>query len=210
MTDMPNEKEEFLKVPDIMRIFRVSRRTVYYWIERKLLRPIDVRGVQRFRPEDVEELCGAQKRGSFKRKKRILAIDDDILVRSSLKPMLERFGFSVMVVSNGKDAVKFASRMRFDLVITDLRMPGMNGIETLKAIREARVKSGLPPVREIILTAYDEQSAKEEAKRMGVDEFVMKPFELRDFLAIVRRLTHEELKVLQATTQEQNTPETLS
>lgn len=180
-------KPPLLTVQDVLQILNISRRTVYYWIKKGILTPIQVGGVLRFHPADIDTLIEKSRQGGAARKRRILAIDDDILVRESLKTILERAGFDASVVSSGREALDLLSHEAFDLVITDIRMPEMNGIETLKAIREERSRYGKPKLPEIILTAYDDAWALEEAKRLGIKDFILKPFELQDFLSLIRK-----------------------
>lgn len=180
-------KKSLLSVREVQGILNISRRTVYYWIKKEILSPIRLGGVLRFHPEDIDGLIQAQRPGAGQRKKRILAIDDDILVRESLKTLLEREGFEATIVASGREALELLTREVFDLILTDIRMPEMNGIETLKAIRELRREFGKPPLPEIVLTAYDDPTVKEEAESLGVKEFILKPFELGDFISTIRR-----------------------
>ena len=179
-------KKSLLTVEDVVRILNISRRTVYYWIKQGIIHPIRIGGVIRFHPEDIEAMI-ERHRAAPTRKKRILAIDDDILVRESLKSLLERSGFEAACVSSGEEALHLLSKEVFDLVITDIRMPKMNGIETIKAIREERSRFGKAPLPEIVLTAYDDEPVRDEARRLGVKEFVLKPFELQDFIETIRK-----------------------
>lgn len=189
-------KKSLLSVRQIQEILNISRRTVYYWIKREILKPIRIGGVLRFHPEDIDLLIHSQRPAAAHRKKRILAVDDDILVRESLKSLLERAGFEVTVAASGKEAVELHANEVFELILTDIRMPEMNGIETLKAIRELRQRFGKAPLPEIILTAYDDPLVREEARALGVREFILKPFELEDFIAVIRRnLNHVRTRV---------------
>lgn len=179
--------QPLLSVKDVMKHLNVSRRTIYYWIDKGMLKPVRLGGVYRFHPEDMDILLEKSRVGEGGRKKKILAIDDDILVRESLKSLLAREGFEITMVSSGTEALDLLSKEAFDLILTDMRMPGMNGIETLKAIREARAKFGKDPLPEIILTAYDEPGVREEAKKLGVKDFLMKPFDLNEFVGVLRK-----------------------
>jgi len=176
-----------LKIQDVMRIFKISRRTVYYWIKNGSLQPIRMGKRYRFHPEDIDILIKKQREEWAQRKKRILSIDDDILVRESLKILLEREGFEVRVASSCEEALAKLSEESFDLVITDIRMPNRNGLETLQAIRAERMKYGKKPLPEIVLTAYEDEKIKEEVRKLGIEDFILKPFELSDFLATIRR-----------------------
>ncbi len=176
-----------LKISEVMKILNVSRRTVYYWIRDGILKPIRIGRVYRFHATDIQALIASKQQEATAKQKKILAVDDDFLVRESLKPLLEKYGFNVTFASNGKEAIALAARERFDLVLTDLKMPEMNGIETLKEIRKQQDAVHAPKVPEIVLTAYDTPELKAEAERMGVRDFIMKPFELNHFIEVLRK-----------------------
>lgn len=179
-------KQSLLTVDDVVRMLQISRRTAYYWVKQGILKPIRMGGVLRFHPEDIDSLIEKNRPTGFQRKKRILIIDDDILVRESMKPILERSGYEAIVAKSGAEAIDLISREVFDLIITDIRMPEMNGIETLKAIRDERKRFGKLPLPEIILTAYDDHEVRKKASELGVRDFILKPFELDQFLNLMR------------------------
>jgi excisionase family DNA binding protein len=181
------DKKSLLSVRNIMSLLNVSRRTIYYWIKKGILTPVRIGGVWRFHPEDLQALMEQGRSEGVARKKRILAIDDDLLVRESMKSLLERNGFEVVIVSSGKEALELLVKETFDLILTDVRMPEMDGITTLRAIRTERAKFGKPPLPEIILTAYDDEPIKAEAQKMGVRDFLTKPFDLSEFLTTIRK-----------------------
>lgn len=68
-----------------------------------------------------------------------------------------------------------------------MRMPGMNGLDTLRAIRKILQEAGKEALPEIVMSAYDDHQALTEAKNLGVRKFVMKPFELSDFLDLIQK-----------------------
>lgn len=120
-------------------------------------------------------------------KAKILVVDDDRLARLSLVKLLSKSGYDVVAAVSGEQALEFYPLHPFDLIITDIRMPGMNGIETLSAIRQARdyeKKSRLP---EIVLTAYNDNAVVAQAERMGVHAFILKPYDLESLLETVER-----------------------
>lgn len=121
------------------------------------------------------------------RKKRILLVEDDPLVGESIKTLLEKEGYDVRLVTLGVAALDPAFSEVLDLVISDVRMPGMNGLEAIRAIREVRKQFDKPPIPEIVLTAYDDKAMSDEARRLGIRDFILKPFEVKSFLAAVRK-----------------------
>lgn len=179
-------EKSLLTIQDVMKVLKISRRTVYYWIDHGILSPIRIGSVYRFEPGAIEALSSGPEQ-SEPRKAHILAIDDDFLVRESLKVILEREGIGVTLASGGEEALRLAEQNEFDLIVTDVRMPGMNGIETLKAIRGVREKAGKKAIPEIVMTAFEDTNARNESVEMGVKEFIQKPFELKPFLDILRK-----------------------
>lgn len=119
--------------------------------------------------------------------KKILLIEDEELVMRSTEKLLKKQGYEVMSCKNGEDALGKIEGADIDLVITDIRMPGMNGVEVIKKIREYRKLRGLLPVKEIIVTGYAEEDVNKEAEQLAVENYIYKPFDLRDFLVVVQK-----------------------
>jgi two-component system, NtrC family, response regulator AtoC len=102
---------------------------------------------------------------------RLLVVDDDIQMLSALEAALRRKGHSVETASNGIDAASKLEKETVQAVITDLRMPGMNGLELLQHVR--RTKPALPV---IVLSAYGTVPTAVEAIKAGASDFLLKPF----------------------------------
>jgi DNA-binding NtrC family response regulator len=113
----------------------------------------------------------------------ILIVDDDQTMRLALSESLESCGYQIMAVENGTEALSLFRKRKFDLVITDMRMPGMTGIEVLQG-----VKNMSPNVPVILITAYGTVNTAVEAMKEGAAEFIMKPFSLDDLEAVVKRV----------------------
>ena len=121
------------------------------------------------------------------RKKRILAVDDDGLVRKTLEILLREAGYDPVVANGGSEALGFLTQRHFDLLITDIRMPGMDGLQVIQAVRDYCREMKKAPIPEVVLTAYNDEPVKQSAMRMGVREFLTKPFKVDEFLEILER-----------------------
>ena len=112
--------------------------------------------------------------------KRILIVDDESAILQTLRFNLERNGYSVATAGDGRTAIALAASERPDLIIMDIMLPVLDGIEACKEIRKS---SGVPI---IMLTARDQEIDKVLALELGADDYVTKPFSLHEFLARVK------------------------
>jgi DNA-binding response OmpR family regulator len=111
----------------------------------------------------------------------ILVIDDDEAVRQVIGVMLENEGFRSIMAADGKTGLQEAFASRPSLVIVDLRMPGLSGVDVCKAIRSAGVQTPL-----IVLSAAGDEIDKVLLLEIGADDYVVKPFGTRELLARIR------------------------
>ena len=102
---------------------------------------------------------------------KILVVDDEAVIREGVKRILERSDMEVATSSGGRAALAMMQETDFDLVVTDLKMPGMNGIEVLKAIKVLQ-----PEVPVIIITGYSTVDTAVEAMKSGAFDYIAKPF----------------------------------
>ena len=107
--------------------------------------------------------------------KEVLVVDDSATVRKFVSVSLSMQGFTVVTACDGMDALEKIPKGRFDLVITDLNMPTMDGFELIRALRESAEFKDLPV---IILTSLSDQASKEQGAKLGVGSYVVKPFSL--------------------------------
>ncbi len=105
--------------------------------------------------------------------KNILIVDDSESIREVVSFTLENEGYSVLVGVDGKDALKFLDGSHIDLIITDLHMPEMNGIEFIKHVRAMEQYKRIPI---LFLTTESQTSKKMEAKEAGATGWIIKPF----------------------------------
>ena len=113
-------------------------------------------------------------------RKKILVVDDESAILQTLRFNLERNGYAVCTAGDGRSAIALASSEKPDLVILDIMLPVLDGIEACKEIRKT---SGVPI---IMLTAKDQEFDKVLALELGADDYVTKPFALGEFLARVK------------------------
>ncbi len=120
---------------------------------------------------------------------RILVAEDHLDSRDALRALLEAFGFTVLVVGNGKDAVEAATRSAPDLILMDVMMPVMDGFEATRQLRRLRQTAATP-----IIAVTAMEGAQELALAAGADEYVRKPIDVRVLLAkvteVLRRRQH--------------------
>lgn len=107
----------------------------------------------------------------------ILLVDDELVIRRVLSRELRAEKFSVTAVSSGSEAIGALGDTLYDLVITDLTMEGIDGVDILKATRRVA-----PQTAVIIITGYDDSKPAREAIRLGVDDFLVKPFEVEELI----------------------------
>lgn len=118
--------------------------------------------------------------------KKILVIDDEELIIRSLKKLLEKEGFAVFVAKNGQDAVVMAEEESFDLLIADIRMPGINGVETVQGIYEDLKERNLENIPAIFITGYADEEIKKKAKTLKPIAYIYKPFDISELVDKVK------------------------
>src|SRR6266536_995710 len=112
--------------------------------------------------------------------RRILVVEDDSAIRRGIVDALKFAGYEVLQAANGNDGMAQGLRATIDLLMLDLILPGPSGFEILKAVRAAR-----PTLPVIILTARGEEADRVQGLRLGADDYVVKPFSVRELLARV-------------------------
>ena len=102
--------------------------------------------------------------------KRVLVVDDEEIVRESYRLALTDAGYMVQAVGNGRDALQACRSDRYDVLLADLRMPDMDGMEVSQAVRKE-----FPEVRIIIITGYPSPETLAQATQLGVSDYLEKP-----------------------------------
>ena len=120
---------------------------------------------------------------------KILVVDDEAPIRDVIrKGLLQMGGYNVEVAQNGLEAIEKIEKDVFDLVLTDLKMPEMNGLELLKTIKGIR-----PEVMVILMTAYGSIETAVEAMKIGANDYITKPIDLNELLIHISKVQKESL-----------------
>jgi two-component system KDP operon response regulator KdpE len=118
----------------------------------------------------------------------VLIVDDEFALRKALRTSLTASGFAVEEARNGEEAVGAVRQRQFDLVLLDINMPGVGGVEACQKIRGLAPQTGI-----VMVTVRDSENDKVNALEAGADDYVTKPFRLRELIARLRavlRRTH--------------------
>ncbi len=118
-------------------------------------------------------------------KEKILVVDDEKPLLKTLDKLLSKGGYIVTTTDDSYDALDKIKKEFFDLIILDIRMPGMNGISLLEEVR--KIQKGKSRSKVIMITAYASEETPIKAIKLGADDYIMKPFEMDDFLHSVNR-----------------------
>ena len=116
--------------------------------------------------------------------KEIVVVDDDLGILESFDAMLGD-DYSLVTLDNGFEAIEYVKSHKPRLVFLDIKMPGMNGIEVLKKLRQAKVE-----VAVVIVTATSQPHYESEAENLGITAYLRKPFEIDEVEDITKRVLH--------------------
>ncbi|MGH7387331.1 MAG: sigma-54-dependent transcriptional regulator, partial [Candidatus Methylomirabilales bacterium] len=112
----------------------------------------------------------------------VLVVDDEKPTRVLMERELPRGGCAVVAAKTGEEALEMLSRQDFDVVLLDLKMPGLGGMETLRRLRSSGMTGEI-----VVLTGHPEIESAIEAMKLGAYDYLTKPFKLSDVEAVLRR-----------------------
>jgi len=112
---------------------------------------------------------------------RVLIVDDEAAIRRALRPPLAELGFQVHEASRGEEALQLLHSSPVDVVLLDINMPGIGGIETLR-----RIRAFAPRLPVLMVTVLEAEEEKVEALELGADDYITKPFSTRELIARIR------------------------
>ena len=195
---VPGNDEGFLTTEEVLDYLQVNLRTVYRLIKAGKIPAVRVGRQWRFRKRDIDVWLESQRPRQAGRARpvrsvptpvgrpRVLVADDEETVRDLLSKTLALAEYDVDVVPDGRSAVDRLRVLPYDLLITDLKMPGVDG---LSVIREARSLNADIPI--IIITGFSTEASAIEAVNLGVSGYLTKPFRIPRVLSVAARALGE-------------------
>ena len=190
-------EDAFLTTEEVLEYLQVNLRTVYRLIKAGKIPAVRVGRQWRFRKRDIDAWLETQRpradrpmtvrmANALHRRARVLVVDDEETIRNLLSKTLALADYEVDVAPDGRTAVDRMRIIQYDLLITDLRMPGVDG---LGVIREARrLKADIPV---LIVTGYSTEASAIEAINLGVQGYLTKPFRVPRVLAAAAKALGE-------------------
>jgi len=115
---------------------------------------------------------------------RILVVDDEPVMSNLLRRILEKEGYEVTLAENGREALGILRKSDFELVLSDVKMPEMNGFELLKAVKTEKPQIGM-----IMMTGFGDSFTVKDALMLGADEYITKPFKAHEISLVIERTT---------------------
>lgn len=119
--------------------------------------------------------------------KKILVIDDEDLIVRTFTKFLEKKGMEVEVTKRYENALIYVEEDDFDVIISDIRMPGQNGVETIRQIKKIIEKQKKKQPAVIFITGFTDKEVEKEAKKIGCVEFLYKPFEAEELIKAIEK-----------------------
>ncbi|MBI3047843.1 MAG: response regulator [Acidobacteria bacterium] len=180
--------EVFLTTEEVLEYLQVNLRTVYRLIKAGKIPAVRVGRQWRFRKRDIDAWLDSQRTAAGgppalatparQRRARILVVDDEASIRDLLAKTLALAEYEVETAADAATALTRVRGAEYDLLIADLRMPGMDGLTLIRQVK--RLRAELPV---IIITGYSSEASAIEAVNLGVAGYLRKPFRVPEVLA---------------------------
>ena len=202
------EIEEYKKVPIIMLSSSTNRelrkKAEEIGISHYLIKPVSRSRlfnaiIENLLKEKVIKISESKKVKKIKKRLRILLAEDNPVNQKVAKTILEKHGFQVIIANNGKEAVELLTKESFDLVLMDVQMPEMDGLEATRKIRELGIKT---PIVALTANAFEED--RKRCFEAGMDEYLSKPIKIEELLNIISNFFETETEQKEEHVQTQN------
>jgi excisionase family DNA binding protein len=192
--------DSFLTTDEVLKYLQVNLRTVYRLIKAGKLPAVRVGRQWRFRKRDVDNWLDSNRPRALRAvpspskaspaapnaRPRILVVDDEAAIRELLAKTLALAEYDVDVAPEGRTAVERLRGSSYDLLITDLRMPGVDGLSVIREARRFR-----PDLPVVIITGFSTETSAIEAINLGVAGYLTKPFRVPKVLAVAAKALGE-------------------
>ena len=192
-------EEGFLTTEEVLEYLQVNLRTVYRLIKAGKIPAVRVGRQWRFRKRDIDAWLESQRPRNLRpapatrlpapatARPRVLVVDDEASIRDLLAKTLALAEYDVDLAPDGRAALERLRIIPYDLLITDLKMPGVDGLTVIKEAR--RLKTDIPV---IIITGFSTESSAIEAVNLGVSGYLTKPFRVPRVLAAAAKALGEQ------------------
>jgi excisionase family DNA binding protein len=191
--------ESFLTTEEVLDYLQVNLRTVYRLIKAGKIPAVRVGRQWRFRKSDIDAWLEGQRarvpRGAAPAgagvsgrpgRARVLVVDDEAAIRDMLSKALSLAEYEVETAPDGRTAIDRLRAVQYDLLVTDLRMPGIDGLTVIREARRLR-----PDLPVVIITGYSSEASAIEAIDLGVSGYLTKPFRVPKVLAAAAKALGE-------------------
>jgi len=183
-------EDSLITVKEVADYLKLKEQTVYLLARQNKIPSLKVGGSLRFKKSQIDAwLATTPKTGAQETRQRVLIVDDEEMVREALKRMVEAHDIQAVAVSGGAQALKAAQEESFRMVFLDLSMPGMNGVETLKALKEID--------KELVFVVVTGLTGEDDLFRSVLDHapvaVIPKPFTMQQFVGVLS-LYFEDVK----------------
>ncbi len=171
-----------------------TRKAIYLPVPHAIPNPYIIDFSSCTRCGECQKICptGAIKLAEQERERfHILVVDDELIVRDSLKEWLEEEGFTVDVAASGPEALEKLNEKPYQLMLTDIKMPGMDGVELLN-----KAKQDFPELTVVMMTAYATVETAVEAMKTGALDYLVKPFDPDQLISMTLNI-YEDIEMTQ-------------
>jgi excisionase family DNA binding protein len=163
---------EIMTAQELSAYLKITTTTIYKLAQQGEIPSFKVGSEWRFKKELVDRWL---ENGAGHAPRKVLVVDDEPAICEMYKRALDRRKYLVDAVGSGAEAIQAAAQNNYDFIFLDLKMPGMNGVETFKEIKKMSLKSLI-----VIATAYPDSELLSEAMKLGPLTVILKPFDLNE------------------------------
>ena len=171
---------EILTAQELSAYLKITTTTIYKLAQQGEIPSFKIGSEWRFKKDLVDRWL---ERGAGNSIKRVLVVDDEASICDLYKRALDRRKYLVDMATSGAEAVQLASQNSYDFIFLDLKMPGMDGVETFKEMKQLNLRAVVA-----IVTAYPESELLAEAMKLGPLTVILKPFDLSEIQRSVESL----------------------